>query len=192
MSSKRAQKAVFSEFRFMDKKNREHGKTRFRLKDQTLAKKTEYSVTTVEEARHDLRGLGKIEWIRTGRSNIYWLPESKVSVGIKSPKTGDRKNKEGLEKRGSYRAKGSRSDSWDMERHPTVEAFEKNCRCVLAFDVNEFASKHGLNPLLIGLVGLKERGIRDSAIDADLITGEFKVRPLSSTPPPSDTNGESF
>ena len=187
MSSKRAQKAVFSEFRFLDKKNREHGKTKFRLSDRRLAEKTHYGVTTVEEARRDLKDLGKIDWIRTGRSNIYWLPQSKVIVGIKTPKTGDRKNKEGLEKGGSYRGKAT---EWDIERHEAVVAFEKNCRCVLAFDVNAFTETHGLNPLLIGLVGLKQQGIRDSAIDADLKTGEFKPRPLGSTPPPQPDTTE--
>lgn len=187
MSSKRAQKAVFSEFRFLDKKNREHGKTKFRLSDRRLAEKTHYGVTTVEEARRDLKDLGKIDWIRTGRSNIYWLPQSSVPVGIKTPKTGDRKNKEGLEKGGSYRGKAT---EWDIERHEAVVTFEKSCRCVLAFDVNDFARTHGLNPLLIGLVGLKQQGIRDSAIDADLKTGEFKPRPLGSTPPPQPDTTE--
>lgn len=50
------------------------GRERFRIRHDTLAARLGYGVSTIREALRELREEGRVQWIRTGRSCIYWLP----------------------------------------------------------------------------------------------------------------------
>ena len=71
----RSELAVLRELVRCDRANRKNGKEKFRHGDKTLADKIRYGGTAIIAARNGLREKVGLEWKRTGRTNIYRVPE---------------------------------------------------------------------------------------------------------------------
>lgn len=108
MPSKRCVRSVERYLTYMGRQAYKQGRERFRIRHDTLAERLGYGKTAIREALSVLRDRGKLDWKRTGRSCIYWLPvmvagqpadlsATQKSATLGAPESDTRINKIGTE-----------------------------------------------------------------------------------------------